>query len=253
MDIEAKSARLDFDFSVYEVAGRATLGDGSPVTGVRLSLRRVDDQLPFGTPATTNGDGAFRVRLPPGEYGAGVLLDGHWTTSRDTFRVRGHRSGVRVRFGHRLTISGAVHGLGEGEAARLQIEAVSDRLDIRSASTPRGSPTEFSISGLGAGVWTVIARIGNSGKRAERESQDSGTGRSDRAGGFKNLPTLKGDSPAGRPAARANPGPAGKGARPRRRPPLLDPARRVVPLPRPRTRQLHARGRRGNPNRVGTR
>ncbi len=191
VDIEAKSARLDFDFSVYEVAGRATLGDGSPVTGVRLSLRRVDDQLPFGTPATTNGDGAFRVRLPPGEYGAGVLLDGHWTTSRDTFRVRGHRSGVRVRFGHRLTISGAVHGLGEGEAARLQIEAVSDRLDIRSASTPRGSPTEFSISGLGAGVWTVIARIGNSGKRAERKVRlGDRDARIELV--FKNLPTLKG-------------------------------------------------------------
>lgn len=169
VDIESKSARLDFDFSSYEVTGRATLGDGSPAAGVRLSLSRVQDALPFGKRTTTDDDGSFAVRLPPAEYQAGALIDGFWTASRNTFRVRGHRSGVRVRFGHSLTISGTVRGLREGEAERLRVEAVSEDLDIRSARRSPGFPPGFSINRLESGLWTVIARIGNSGRRAERK------------------------------------------------------------------------------------
>ncbi len=191
VDIESRSARLDFDFSIYEVAGRATLADGSPAAGVRLSLSRVDDALPFGTRTTADADGSFVARLPPGEYHAGALLDGHWSVSRNGFRVRGHRSGVRVRFGHSLMISGSIHGLREGEAEQLQVEAVSESLDIRSARESPGSPAEFSINGLEAGLWTVIARIGNSGRRAERKvrlaEEDA---RIDLV--FENLPALRG-------------------------------------------------------------
>ncbi len=191
VDIESKSARLDFDFSIYEVAGRATLGDGSPAGGVRLSLRRIDGVLAFGTRTTTNADGSFLARLPPGEYHAGALIDADWRVSRNGFRVRGHRSGVRVRFGHSLMISGSVHGLREGEAEKLLVEAVSESLDIRSARPPPGSPEEFSINGLEAGLWTVIARIGNSGRRAERKvrlaDEDA---RIDLV--FENLPALRG-------------------------------------------------------------
>ena len=191
VDIESKSARLDFDFSIYEVAGRATLGNGSPAAGVELSLSRVDYALPFGTRTTTDADGSFDARLPPGEYRADALIDGSWTASRNAFRVRGHRSGVRVRFGRSFTISGTVHGLREGEAERLRVEAVSESLDIRSARKQPGSPAEFSINRLEAGLWTVIARIGNSGRRAEKKvrlvDEDARV-----ALVFENLPALRG-------------------------------------------------------------
>lgn len=191
VDLESKSARLDFDFSIYEVAGRATLADGSPAAGVRLSLRPVGDVLAFGTRTTTDADGSFDARLPPGEYVAGALIDGHWTDSRSGFRVRSHRSGVRVRFGHSLMISGSVHGLREGEAEQLLVEAISEGLDVRSARPPPGSPAEFWIDGLEAGLWTVIARIGNSARRAERKvrlaDEDA---RVELV--FENLPALRG-------------------------------------------------------------
>lgn len=169
VDIESSSARLDFDFSLYEVAGRATLGDGSPAAGVRLSLSQIDAALPFGRRTTTDAEGSFAARLPPGEYRAGALIEDLWTVSRNAFRVRGHRSGVRVRFGYNLAISGTVHGLREGEAERLRVEAVSEGLDNRSARQSPGFPTEFSIDRLETGLWTVIARIGNSGRRAEKK------------------------------------------------------------------------------------
>lgn len=191
VDIESKTARLDFDFSIYEVAGRATLADGSPAAGVRLSLRPVDAVLAFGRRTTTDADGAFDARLPPGEYRAGALIDDFWTESRNVFRVRGDRSGIRVRFGHSLTISGSVHGLREGEAEQLLVEAVSEGLDIRSGPQPPGSPAEFSIDRLEAGFWTVIARIGNSRRRAEKKvrlvDEDA---RIDLV--FENLPALRG-------------------------------------------------------------
>ena len=191
VDIESKSARLDFDFSIYEVAGRATLGNGSPAAGVELSLSRVDDALPFVTRTTAGADGSFDARLPSGEYRADALLDGLWTVSRNGFRVRGHRSDIRVRFGHSLTITGTVQGLREGEAEQLLVEAVSDGLDIRSARKRSGSPAEFSINGMEAGLWTVIARIGNSGRRAEKKvrlvDEDARV-----ALVFENLPALRG-------------------------------------------------------------
>ena len=147
--------------------------------------------LAFGTRTTTDADGSFDARLPPGEYRAGALIDGHRSVSRNGFRVRGHRAGVRVRFGHSLMISGTVHGLREGEAEQLLVEAISEGLDIRSARPPPVTPPEFSINGLEAGLWTVIARIGNSGRRAERKVR---LGDEDARIGlvFENLPALRG-------------------------------------------------------------
>ena len=177
VDIQSKSARLNFDFSIYDVSGRAALGNGSPAASIRISFNRLDDSDPFGPRTTTGADGSFRLRLTPGEYRAGAMLDGRWTTTRSTFRVRGSRSDLRVRFGHSLTIHGTVHGLSESDLDRLQIEAVSSGLDRRGAARPPESPAAFSIGGLDAGLWTVIARVGNAGRRAEKkvrlEDQDA--------------------------------------------------------------------------------
>ena len=171
--IDSQSQRLDFDFSSYEVSGRAVLGDGSPAAENTIAFRAVTDTNRSGGRTMTNSDGAFALRLPPGEYRVTTQQGADWIQSPNTVRVRRRTSNVVVRFGRNLRVTGTVHGLSSEEVAGLRVEAVNDRLAARQGeASPAGAAAgaaSFSISGLDAGRWTVVATVGNSVRRAERE------------------------------------------------------------------------------------
>ena len=171
--IGSQSQRLDFDFSSYEVSGRAVLGDGSPAAGAPISFRAVADNDGNGGRAMTGPDGTFALRLPQGEYLVTTQQGGNWVQSRNTVRVRKRASRVVVRFGRSLRVTGTIYGLSSQEVAQLQVEAVNDRLAVRDGEAflagAAAGAVSFSISGLDSGRWTVVATVGNSTRRAERK------------------------------------------------------------------------------------
>ncbi len=199
--IDSESKRLDFDFSVFEVAGQAVLGNGSPAAGIEISFARIDGRSPYGQGTTARGDGSFDLELAAGDYHVRAQvtrnrasrndLQSQWLEARDIVRVTGHTSDLLVRFRHSLRLSGKVRGLSEGELERLRLEAVGPDLTRHDAETIRGYPDQFFFRGLDSGQWTVIARVGNSNRRAEQQiTLEERDARIDLA--FEPLPTLSG-------------------------------------------------------------
>ena len=146
--IDSKSQRLDFDFSVFDVSGRAVQGDGSAAAAIEIVFERVDNGHAYRERTMTRGDGSFDVRLAPGDYhvrsqgvhtgGSSTRVQGRQLVSRDNVRVAGNTSDVLVRFGHSLRLSGEVHGLSEAELERLRVETVSDDRPLCTRSSTRG-------------------------------------------------------------------------------------------------------------------
>ena len=171
VSIAAEAERLDFDFSSYDISGRAVLDDGSPVAGAIISFRLLDEGNRYGRRTTTRYDGMFALRLAPGEYRVTTEHGGSWIQSRNTVQVRRRTSKVVVRFGHNLRLSGTVSGLSTSDLALLQVEAVNDQLAVRQGVTSLASAgvADFSIRGLDSGRWTVVATVGNSDRRTERK------------------------------------------------------------------------------------
>ncbi|MDE2978125.1 MAG: carboxypeptidase-like regulatory domain-containing protein [Acidobacteriota bacterium] len=181
--IDSKAQRLDFDFSVFDVAGRAFLGDRSAASGIDMAFERVapdqvSERLLHAARAVTRGDGSFEVQLPPGEYrvygrttnpgpgeapGAGRRME-----SLNTLRVAGRVADATIGFGHSLRIAGRVTGLTQDELTRLRVEVVGDDLALREAEMAADRPDEYEIANLGAGAWSITARVAGSDRRARR-------------------------------------------------------------------------------------
>lgn len=166
VNISGRRHRLDFDFTAFEVSGRAIWGDGSSAAGVELSFRRQTDAMEFGVTAPADHSGRFTVRLVPGAYGVSSRRRGRWIDAEASLSVDGPRSDIRVRFPRSLAIRGAVLGLSAEEAAKLEIAARNDAFDSRGTRIePDGS---FRIDGVPPDAWTVRARLPGTGRQAER-------------------------------------------------------------------------------------
>ncbi len=183
-------ARLDFDFSAFEIAGRALWGDGSPAAGVELSFSRRTEAFPHRASARTDGAGVFAVRLLAGVYDVGTLTErGGWLVARDGLEARRGRSGVDVRFPSVFTLEGVAHGLDADEAPLLLVEARNETLESRPARVE--STGRFRIEGIENDAWLVVGRIPGTGRRAERRVRiRNDDGRVDLE--FERLPTLRG-------------------------------------------------------------
>ena len=201
VDIDSESKRLDFDFSVFRVVGQVVLGNGSPAAGTEISFTRIGGGSPDSKRTMTRGDGSFDVDLAAGDYHVGAKVTHNRASqgdlqrrrleARDIVRVAGDSSDVLVRLRHSLRLAGKVHGLSEGDLERLRLEAVRDDLTRHEAETIRGYPDQFLFHNLDSGRWTIVGRVGNSDRRAERQiTLEERDARIDLT--FEPLPTLSG-------------------------------------------------------------
>lgn len=175
--IDSKSERLDFDFSLYDVSGRVSFEDGSAAGAIEVSFRQIAGPY-YRRWTTTRSDGSFDLQLAPGEYevssevvhsrGSGSRAHPRRLESRTTVQVTGSTSDVEVRFGQSLRINGTIYGLSERELRGLRVEAIGDDLTIRAAEPIPGYADQFLLSDLDPGPWTLVARVGNSRRRAEK-------------------------------------------------------------------------------------
>ena len=199
--VDSEPNRLDFDFSIFAVAGHAVLEDGSPASGIDVSFSRSGAGAAYHKRTKTRGDGSFELQLAPGDYVVAAEASGNPTSrddarthrleSRDIVRVSGDTADVLVHLRHGLRLSGRVHGLSEAELVQLRLEAIGHDLTRREAEVIPGYPDQFFFHGLASGQWTVIARIGQSSRRAERQvTLEDRDARIDLT--FDPLPTLSG-------------------------------------------------------------
>ena len=190
VDLRSEQARLDFDFSAYEISGRALWGDGSPAAGVELSFSRRTEAFPHSARSGTDDAGTFDVRLVAGVYDVGTLTeDGAWLIAQDGLEASRSRSSVEVRFPGIFEVEGTAYGLDADELSRLLVEARNETLQSRPARVE--STGRFRIKGVESGVWLVVGRISGKGRRAEQrvriENEDARVDLD-----FKRLPTLRG-------------------------------------------------------------
>lgn len=172
VSVSSGSARLDFDFSLFDVSGRAAWAGGAPAGDAKISfLRRTDALSTSGVEARTDGDGSFAVRLARGTYavlGLRPLVSGggSWRLAKNPLRVRHEASQIRVRFGREMRVAGVVRGLAEEELAGLQVWATSDQFEMHYGQID--AEGRFQIDGLDEGSWLVVASSAASRRRAER-------------------------------------------------------------------------------------
>ncbi len=191
VQVGTRRARLDFDFSAFEISGRALRADGSPAAGVELWFSRRTEAWSPGVRERTDRTGAFAVRLLAGTWDIGTsTADGTRQAAKNGFKVGRPRSGVVVRlppsgFG----IEGVVHGLDAEELRPLVVEARSEDLEVHYARVD--ATGRFRIEGLGKGAWLVVARVRGQGRRAERRVRIS-DGDASVELEFRRLPRLQG-------------------------------------------------------------
>ena len=190
VDLRSERARLDFDFTAYEISGRALWGDGSPAAGVELAFSRRTGAFPHSARSSTDGAGAFGVRLVAGTYDVRTLTEnGTWLIAQDGLKASRPKLGVEVRFPRIFEVEGTAYGLDADELPRLLVEARNETLESRPGRVE--STGRFQIDGVGNGTWLVVGRIPGKGRRAEQQVRiENESARVDLD--FKRLPTLRG-------------------------------------------------------------
>lgn len=152
-----------------EVSGRVVDGQGEPVAGARLELRRSRDELDLPSPPLeTLSDAAGSFRFGGVEDGAHELRaerPGLATVALpEPVEVRGAPvGGLLVRLESGGAVRGRLLGVPQEELARVEVAAVGSGRLVRGEVDFAG---RYRLRDLAPGEWLVSATAGDGGRRA---------------------------------------------------------------------------------------
>lgn len=148
------------------VSGLAVTTAGEPVAGAVVRLLPLGEAGPEPLSAASDADGSFRFpRVADGRYRLQAERQGYAGPPRE-IEVRGLPvEGLTVRLDRGGTLTGRIAGLASGELARVEVRASSPSggQDQVESAGPDG---RYRFDELGAGPWTVVARVKETSRAA---------------------------------------------------------------------------------------